>query len=113
MEGRPMFDKRAAHREIEKRNRLRAKAKLPLVSVEEELRRCEEAAIQKERDDFVHRSPLRQRVSDKLLNRIRRRLRNPEWRPRGMLSGGGYAFYVAVNNRMRRIWRWRHRRDNS
>jgi hypothetical protein len=51
-----MFDKRSARREIEKRNRLRAKAKLPLVSVEEELRRCEEAAIQKERDDFVHRA---------------------------------------------------------
>ena len=108
-----MSDKSRARREIEKRNRRRAEAKLPLVSVEEELRRCEEAAIQKERDDFVHRSPLRQRVSDKLLNRIRRRLKNPEWRPRGMLSGGGYAFYVAVNNRMRRIWRWRHRRDNS
>jgi hypothetical protein len=108
-----MFDKRAARREIEKRNRLRAKAKLPLVSVEEERRRNEEAAIQKERDDFVHRSPLRQRVSDKLLNRIRRRLKNPEWRPSGVLSGGGYAFYVAVNNRLRRIWRWRHRQDNS
>ena len=108
-----MFDKRSARRELEKRNRLRAKAKLPLVSVEEELPRYEEAAIQKERDDFVHRSPLRQRVSDKLLNRIRRRLKNPEWRPTGMLSGGGYAFYVAVNNRMRRIWRCRHRQDNS
>lgn len=107
-----MFDKRAARREIEKRNRLRAKAKFPLVSVEEELRRYEEAAIQKERDDFVHSSPLRQRVSDKLLNRIRHRLKNPEWRPSGVLSGGGYAFYVAVNNRLRRIWRWRHRQDN-
>jgi hypothetical protein len=107
-----MSDKSRARREIEKRNRLRAKAKLPLVSVEEELRRCEEAAIQKERDDFVHRSPLRQRVSDKLLNRIRCRLKNPEWSPTGVLSGGGYAFHVAVNNRMRRIWRWRHRQDN-
>jgi hypothetical protein len=66
-----MSDKSRARREIEKRNRRRAEAKLPLVSVEEELRRCEEAAIQKERDDFVHRSPLRQRVSDKLLNRMR------------------------------------------
>ncbi len=113
MEGPALFDKRAAHRKIEKRNRLRAKAKLALVSVEGELRRYEEAAIQKERDDFVHRSPLRQRVSDKLLNRIRRRLNNPEWRPTGMLSGGGYAFFVAVNNRMRRIWRWRQREGKS
>ncbi len=108
-----MSDKRSARRELEKRNRLRAKAKSPLCSMEEELRRCEEAAIQKKRDDFVHRSPLRQRVSDKLLNRIRRRLKNPEWRPTGVLSGGGYAFYVAVDNRMRRIWRCRHRQDNS
>jgi hypothetical protein len=109
MEGPALFDKREARHEIEKRNRLRAKAKLPLVSVEEERRRNEEAAIQKERDDFVHHSPLRQRVSDKLLNHIRRRLKNPEWRPTGMLSGGGYAFYVAVNNRMRQLWRWRAR----
>jgi hypothetical protein len=64
-----MFDKSAARREMEKRNRRRAKAKLPLISVEEELRRYGEAAIQRERDDFVHGSPLRQRVSEKLLNR--------------------------------------------
>jgi hypothetical protein len=108
-----MFDKAIARREIEERNCLRVEANLSPVSVEKELRRCEEAAIQKERDDFAHRSPLRQRVIDKLLNRIRRRLKNPEWRRTGMLSGGGYAFYVVVNNRMRRIWRWRHRQDNS
>jgi hypothetical protein len=42
------------------------------------------------------RSPLRQRVEKKLMQRIRRRLNNPDWQPIGMLSGGGWAFHVVL-----------------
>ena len=106
-EGRAIFDKISTGREIDDRNLLRAGAKLPPVSVEEELSRMELFYA------FLHDSPIRKRVEQKLLNRIRRRLKNPDWRPTGVLSGGGYAFYVAVNNRMRRIWRCRQREGKS
>jgi hypothetical protein len=100
-----MFDKITSHL-IEERNRLRAASNLPLVSVDGELRRMEEAERQKALSDFIHNSLLRERVEEKLLHRTRRHLNNPEWRPTGVLSGGGYAFHVAVNRRMKRIWRW-------
>lgn len=99
-----MFDKIKACQEIEQRNRLRAEANLPLVSVAEELVRYEKVAAQKEYRDFLS-SPLRERVREKLLNRIRRRSKNPDWRPTSFMSA--YAFNVTVGNRMRRIWRWR------
>jgi hypothetical protein len=108
-----MFDKIAARREVEERNRLRAASNLPLVTVEEELRRMEEDERQKILDEFIHNSPLRGRVEQKLLNSIRRRLMNPEWRPAGNLSVGGLAFYAAVNNRMRHIWRCRDRKGQA
>ena len=103
-----MFDKITAHL-IDKRNRLRAAANLPLVSVEEELHRMEEAERQKALSDFIHNSRIRKRVEEKLLHRTRRRLNNPEWCPTGVLWGGGLAFHAAVNRRMKRIWRWQER----
>ena len=58
-----MFDKIRARQEIEQRNRLRAEAHLPLVSVAEELVRYEKTAAQKEYRDFLS-SPLRERVRE-------------------------------------------------
>ena len=63
-----MFDKHAARREIEKRDRLHTKAKLAFVSVEGELRRYEQVAAQKECDDFVSsslRNPREREVSQR------------------------------------------------
>jgi hypothetical protein len=73
-----------------------------LVAVEEELRRYEKVAAQKEYDDFIS-SPLRIRVREKFLNTVRRKRNQPKWRPYGMLSGGGMWFELRVTNRMRRI----------
>lgn len=105
-----MFDKIAAHREIAGRNRLHAEAHLPLVSVEEELRRYKKADAKMEFDDFIA-SPLRERVSEKFLNAVRRKRNDPDWRPRGMLSGGGLWFELRVTKRMERIWRRQQRLD--
>ncbi len=107
-----MFDKIKARQEIEQRNRLRAEAHLPLVSVAEELVRYEKTAAQKEYRDFLS-SPLRERVSQKFLDAVRRKRNDPEWRPFGMLSGGGLWFELRVSNRMRRIWRRRDAKRSS
>jgi hypothetical protein len=108
------FDEWATRRVIRHYNLLRLQAGLSPIAMEEEIERIRVAKSKAKIEflDFVYHSPLQQRVREKLLNRIRHRLKNPEWRPSGVLSGGGYAFYVAVNNRLRRIWRWRHRQDN-
>ena len=53
--------------------------------------------------DFVHHSPLQQRVREKLLNRMRRRRNDPNWRPFGMLSGGGMAFELGVIRQMEKL----------
>ena len=79
-----MFDKHAARREIEKRDRLHTKAKLALVSVEGELRRYEQVAAQKECDDFVS-SSLQIRVREKFLNAVTRKRNDPNCRPFRML----------------------------
>ncbi|MGO9005333.1 MAG: hypothetical protein ACLQIQ_07910 [Beijerinckiaceae bacterium] len=99
-----MIDIAAARRDIEERNRLRADAALPQLSVEAELRRLSEAERRKAFEGFCVNSPLRQRAEEKLLNRIRRSNKDPEWCPTGTLSGGGWAFYSAVRDRMMRIW---------
>jgi hypothetical protein len=84
-------------------------AQLPSVSVPTELRRLYKARRESEFEQFFLESPLRQRVEQKLLNRARTLRGNPEWKPSGMLSGGGLAFYVATRKLMRRVWRMRER----
>jgi hypothetical protein len=49
------------------------------------------------------RSPLRYRVERNLLERLRRRLNNPNWEPTGILSGGGWAFHIALVKQMRKL----------
>jgi hypothetical protein len=110
-----MFDIAQARHEIEKRNRIRGEAKLPPVSVVAELRRLYE--VQRKRDferrenefeQFLQTSPIRKRLEQKLLERGRRLRGEPDWKPNGMLSGGGWAFYVRTRKIMRRIW-WMQR----
>jgi hypothetical protein len=99
-----MFDIQTAKSEIEERNRIRAEAGLPLLSVATELRKAYEHQCKTEFDRFMDTSPLRQRVEAKLLAIARRKRDDPKWRPTGMLSGGGYAFYICTRKVMRRIW---------
>jgi hypothetical protein len=99
-----MFDIAKARAEIEQRNRLRAEPLLPLLSMARELRKLYTVEREAEFEAFCNTSPLRKQVEAKLLARIRRQRRDPEWKPTGMLSGGGWAFSLRTMKLMRRIW---------
>ena len=98
------FDDARARAEVFDRNLIRAAAKLPVLSVEEQLERMKTAYDQHRFEEFM-RSPLRDIVEQKLLARMRRRGGDPEWLPTGFLSGGGYLFYVRVRKIMIRVYR--------
>lgn len=88
--------------EIKERNRLRREAGLPLLSVAEEVRKVFEAQRARGFERFVETSPLRKQIEDELLARQRLARHDPEWKPTGMLSGGGWAFYLEVRRLLRR-----------
>jgi hypothetical protein len=100
------FDEWTTRRVIRQYNFLRLKAGLCPIAMEEEIDRIRVAKSKAKIEfiDFVHHSPLRQRVSEKLLTRMRRRRNDPNWRPFGMLSGGGMAFEMAVTRQMEKLW---------
>jgi hypothetical protein len=104
------FDEARAKAEVLDRNRVRAAAKLPALSVEDQLQRMKAAYDQKRFEEFM-RSPLKEVVEQKLLARMRRRGGDPEWLPTGFLSGGGYLFYVRVRKIMIRVYRMARRRN--
>ena len=87
--------------EVEERNRHRKAAGLPLLSVAKEARKIYEAKRQADFDRFVSTSPLRPAIEDELLAEERLIRNDPTWVPTGVLSGGGWAFAVAVRNRLR------------
>ena len=91
--------------EVEERNRHRKAAGLPLLSVAKEVRKIYQAerdAKQKaDFDRFVATSPLRAEIEEALLAEERLIRNDPTWIPTGVLSGGGWAFAVAVRNRLR------------
>jgi hypothetical protein len=98
------FDIAKARQEIESRNRLRAEVRLPPLSMAFELRKLYDAERQAEFEAFFNASPLRKRVEAKLLARVRRQLHEPNWKPSGMLSGGGLAFSLHTKKLMRRLY---------
>jgi hypothetical protein len=100
------FDEPRAKGEVLDRNRIRQAAKLPALSVEEQLQRMK-AAHDKSRFEEFMRSPLKEVVEQKLLDRMRKRGGDPERLPKGFLSGGGYLFYVRVRRVMKRLYRRR------
>ncbi len=106
------FDEWEARRIIRQYNLLRLKTSLPPISVEEEIDRMRDAMTmaKAEFEQFVYLSPLRHRVSEKLLNRIRRQRNDSSWRPSGVLSGGGLGFELDVNRHMEKLWSCRQRR---
>ena len=93
--------------EIEARNAMRKEAHLPLLDVAKELAHLEQVARAREIENFVRNSPLRARVQvqAKCLFLIRKRRGEPDWIPRGFLSGGGLAFSVDVDRVMRNLWK--------
>jgi hypothetical protein len=105
-----MFKRTKAREDIDRRNRLRAEVRLPPLSMARELRKIYSTEREAEFEAFLNTSPLRQRVEAKLLARVRRQRHEPEWKPTGMLSGGGLAFSLRTRKLMRRIWRIIYRR---
>src|ERR1700730_4229559 len=100
-----MFDTAKARAEIEGRNRVREEAQLPSVPVVRELRKLYQLNRQNDFEEFFRTSPIRKRLEEKLLARIRRSRGEPDWRPTGFLSGSGFAFHTRTRKIMRKIWR--------
>ncbi len=102
------FDEDEARRVIRQYNLLRVKSHLPPISPQDEIDRMREAIEREaqERHDFIYTlHPLRRRMHEKLLAHQRRVRCDPDWRPTGVLSGGGMAFWYYVNSRMKRLYR--------
>jgi hypothetical protein len=87
---------------IETRNLIRRQAGLPLVEPSNELDRIRQAQERLAFEQWMQ-SPLRYRVEKKLLERMRRRTNRPNWKPIGMLSGGGWAFHTILVKQMRKL----------
>ncbi len=98
------FDKQAARAEIEKRNLIRAEARLPLLSIFGEMEKLTRNYNETRWQAFLN-SPLRIRVYEKMLARERRRRGNPAFTPTGMLSGGGWSFSIRVEHQMEKLYR--------
>ena len=88
--------------EIRSRNELRTQFGLPPVELDRELDSIQQFRERQDFERWIH-SPLRYRVQQKLLQRIRRRLKQPDWQPTGFLSGGGFAFHVELVKQMKRL----------
>jgi hypothetical protein len=87
---------------VESRNQLRAQAGLPLVEPQQELDRIRQVRERRTFDQWMQ-SPLRYRVEQKLLMRLRRQRKNLTWKPTGFLSGGGWAFHTVLVKQMRKL----------
>jgi hypothetical protein len=88
--------------DVASRNRLRKENGLPPVDVQHELERIHQ--VQRDRAfEQSMQSPLRYRVEQRLLQRVRRRRDDPGWRPTGVLSGGGWAFHSMLVKQMGRL----------
>jgi hypothetical protein len=92
--------------DIERRNDIRREAFLPLLEVDKEFRRLKVIKEESERTrKFKEFSePLRKRVREKVLARMRRDFGDPNWIPTGVLSGGGMIFSIRVENRLRKLY---------
>jgi hypothetical protein len=88
--------------EVEAGNRLRKQAGLPLVEPQTELGRLHQVRESRKFEQWMQ-SPLRYRVEQKLLLRLRRQRNNPTWTPTGFLSGGGWVFHTMLVKQMRKL----------
>src|ERR1700686_1455376 len=87
---------------VERRNRLREQFGLHLVELQPELDRLHQLRERRALEQWMQ-SPLRYRVQQKLLLRVRRRSNNPSWQPTGILSGGGWAFHIVLAKQIRKL----------
>jgi hypothetical protein len=92
-------------REVEARNKLRAEAGLPLVSVGREVEKLHAAELWQDYRAWVDRNPdLLARIEAEELERERRERYDPAWEPRALLNGAG-AFGSKVQDRMLSLWK--------
>jgi len=96
------FNFAASRKDIAHRNAIRLGAGLLSLNVAKELRRMFQAHQFKRW--LAINSDLRQRIEAKYLARARRLRNDDDWRPAGMLNGGGLAFYNHMRKVMHRIW---------
>lgn len=87
-------------KEVEERNLLRAAANLPLIDLDDELEKVGAINYEKCFEEFFETSPLRQAIEAQVLAEMRRENGDEQWRPAGMLGGGGMLFYTRVRNAM-------------
>jgi hypothetical protein len=87
---------------VEARNRIRKQFGLPLVDLQQELDRINQVGEHRTFEQWMQ-SPLRYRVEQKFLQRLRRQRNNPTWTPTGVLSGGGWFFHIMLVKHMRRL----------
>jgi hypothetical protein len=83
--------------EITARNIIRAEARLPLLSVPQELRRMKMVADAMAFEDFADRH--RQAIWEEVLAPVREARGEPNWRPTRLLEG--YAFQAQVRKALR------------
>jgi hypothetical protein len=87
---------------VKRRNRLREQFGLPAVELKQELDRLHQIRERRALEQWMQ-SPLRYRVQQKLLLRLRRRSNNPSWEPTGFLSGGGWAFHILLVKHIQKL----------
>jgi hypothetical protein len=99
-----MIDVAAARQARDERNRLRVEAGLPQLSAEGELQKLSKTEHRKAFDEFCD-PPHFTSASKKSSSTGSGAANNdPDWRPTGALSRGGWAFYLSVRKCMRWIW---------
>jgi len=87
---------------VASRNALRRQSGLPLVELQHEIDRYHDVQHHRAFQQCM-RSPLRLRAEQKLLLRMRRRFNDPQWKPTGVLSGGGWAFHAVLVKHMHKL----------
>ena len=87
-------------KEVRERNSLRASAGLPPINLDDELEKAEAVEYEKSFEEFFESSPLRQEIEARVLADMRRQHGDENWKPAGMLGGGGMLFHARVRNAM-------------
>jgi len=101
-----MFDEPAARKILEARQQLRTEAALPPLDIDAELRTMREQAERQDAhrtfEDWKANNPdLVKAIREQALNELRAKRNEPDWRPTGVLSGGGWSFHLMVEKRLR------------
>lgn len=101
-----MFDREKVRKELEERQILRREASLPPIDIEAELKVRELSAEYNERAAIFRawqdsNPELIEKIKADVLEDLRQKKGNPDWKPYGYLSGGGYMYHVWCENAIR------------